>query len=38
MIANSQTALSKANELLMHYSQYLPEDYFMEEDEEFNEE
>ena len=37
MMACSQDALVKANELLSFYSQYLPEDYFnSEEDESFD--
>ncbi len=28
MLTNTQDALTKANELLSFYSQYLPEDYF----------
>ena len=38
MIANSQQALSKANELVSFYSQYLPEDYFNDETEEDDDE
>ena len=28
MVQSTQDALTKANEFLSHYSQYLPEDYF----------
>ena len=34
MMACSQDALVKANELLSFYSQYLPEDYFNDEEDE----
>jgi hypothetical protein len=31
MISNSSIALDKANEMMNHYSQFLPHDYFHEE-------
>eukprot|EP00347_Sterkiella_histriomuscorum_P004216 403361302 len=34
MIANSQNALQKANDLINHYAQFLPEDYFDDEEHE----
>jgi hypothetical protein len=36
MMACTNDALAKANELLSFYSQYLPEDYFNESDESFD--
>lgn len=35
MMQGTQDALSKANELLSHYSQYLPEDYNYDSDEDY---
>lgn len=39
MISNSQSAMEKATELINHYSQFLPEDYFEDnEDDDYDEE
>lgn len=40
MVQSTQDSLSKANEFLSHYSQYLPDDYFEDHssDDDFNSE
>jgi hypothetical protein len=37
MIANSQSALEKANEMMSFYAQYLPLDYFTDEEDDRSE-
>ncbi len=34
MVQSTQESLVKANELLSHYSQYLPDDYFNDDSDE----